>query len=211
MTVSISPRKIAKQRRSQQKIDLILQTTFQMLSQQSAAVITTNAIAKTAGISIGTLYQFFPNKDAIFYQLYKDWLAKTRKRLVALDQAIAADLSVSDCIDVLLEALAGSDDVNSRANWQLRRAMATSEALVELETQHQKEILERLIDLQKVFDCTVPADERTALAMFQNQVTIACLQSLALAENSDAQQATRVWCRTLLQSVFNYKNLNETP
>ncbi|MCV6613118.1 MAG: TetR/AcrR family transcriptional regulator [Amphritea sp.] len=43
----------------------MLDTTLSLLSAGTADKITTNAIAKAAGISIGSLYQFFPNKEAI--------------------------------------------------------------------------------------------------------------------------------------------------
>jgi AcrR family transcriptional regulator len=62
---SVAPRRVAQQKRSALKIKKILDTTLSLLSAGTADKITTNAIAKAAGISIGSLYQFFPNKEAI--------------------------------------------------------------------------------------------------------------------------------------------------
>jgi AcrR family transcriptional regulator len=56
-------RKTPVQARSQQTIEVILEATAQLLEQDAGA--STNRIAERAGLSIGTLYQYFPNREAI--------------------------------------------------------------------------------------------------------------------------------------------------
>jgi AcrR family transcriptional regulator len=48
---------------------VILQATAQVLADQGYAKASTNRIAKRAGVSVGSLYQYFPNKDALFRAL----------------------------------------------------------------------------------------------------------------------------------------------
>lgn len=62
---SASVRKVPRQSRSRYVVDLILDTTSQILLQEGYSKVTTNRIAEVAGISIGSLYQYFPNKGAI--------------------------------------------------------------------------------------------------------------------------------------------------
>lgn len=62
-------RRPPQQERARQKIELIFEATIRLLEQKAPADISTNAIAKLAGISIGTLYQYFPDKDAVFQAL----------------------------------------------------------------------------------------------------------------------------------------------
>ena len=67
--VPVNMRKIPKQDRSRFTIEAILDATAQLLEVDSANSVTTNHIARHAGISIGTLYQYFPNKTAVLFAL----------------------------------------------------------------------------------------------------------------------------------------------
>ena len=58
-------RRLPKQDRALHKIDLIFEATMRLLDSVEIVNLTTNAIAAKAGISIGTLYQYFDDKDAI--------------------------------------------------------------------------------------------------------------------------------------------------
>ncbi len=58
-------RRVPRQARSQLKIEAILDAAEAVLAAGDISAFTTNAIAARAGISIGTLYQFFPHKEAI--------------------------------------------------------------------------------------------------------------------------------------------------
>lgn len=59
------PRRTPRQRRSQQTVDVILDATARVLVREGLPKLTTNRVAKVAGVSIGSLYQYFPNKDAL--------------------------------------------------------------------------------------------------------------------------------------------------
>ncbi len=59
------PRKEPQQRRSRVTYDAILEAAAQILIERGYAATTTNHIARRAGISIGSLYQYFPSKEAI--------------------------------------------------------------------------------------------------------------------------------------------------
>lgn len=63
------PLKEPRQRRSKVTYDAILEATTQLLIERGYAATTTNHIAERAGISIGSLYQYFPNKEAIAVEL----------------------------------------------------------------------------------------------------------------------------------------------
>lgn len=64
-----TPRKRPRQQRSQETFDAILEAAAQLFEQHGYAAATTNRIAERAGVSIGSLYQYFPNKDALLYAL----------------------------------------------------------------------------------------------------------------------------------------------
>jgi AcrR family transcriptional regulator len=68
---SLSPRKRPKQRRSRVTIETIFEATIQVLLANGLDGITTIQIADRAGVSIGSLYQYFPNKRALLAAVVK--------------------------------------------------------------------------------------------------------------------------------------------
>jgi AcrR family transcriptional regulator len=58
-------RKTPRQARSKATIEVLLQAAARILGQRGWAGLTTNAVAEAAGVSIGSLYQYFPNKLAL--------------------------------------------------------------------------------------------------------------------------------------------------
>ena len=64
-----SRRKTPQQARSRDTVRVILDAATRVLSRQGYDQASTNRIAEVAGVSIGSLYQFFPNKESIFAAL----------------------------------------------------------------------------------------------------------------------------------------------
>jgi len=60
-----TPRKQPRQERSKATVDTILEATARVLIKHGYDGLTTNAVAQLAGVSIGSLYQYFPNKEAL--------------------------------------------------------------------------------------------------------------------------------------------------
>lgn len=63
--VRTTPRKRPRQERSKATVDAILAATARVLVRDGFDGLTTNAVASKAGVSIGSLYQYFPNKEAL--------------------------------------------------------------------------------------------------------------------------------------------------
>ncbi len=72
----LAPRKLPKQERSEATVEAVLQAAAQVFEHHGYAAGTTNRIADRAGVSIGSLYQYFPNKDAILVALVHRHLAE---------------------------------------------------------------------------------------------------------------------------------------
>jgi len=66
----LKPRKRPLQRRSRFTVDQILEAAARVFAERGYAGATTNHIAERAGVSIGSVYQYFPNKDAILVALH---------------------------------------------------------------------------------------------------------------------------------------------
>jgi AcrR family transcriptional regulator len=68
----ISARKQPQQARSTGLVATILQAAAQVLAREGASRFTTARVAERAGVSVGSLYQYFPNKAAILFRLQSD-------------------------------------------------------------------------------------------------------------------------------------------
>ena len=67
-------RRKPSQERAKVTVDAMLDAAVELLKRGGASSITTNRIAETAGVSIGSVYQYFPNKNALFVALHEKHL-----------------------------------------------------------------------------------------------------------------------------------------
>lgn len=78
----ISPRKQPKQARSTELVAIILEAAAQVLAKEGAQRFTTARVAEKAGVSVGSVYQYFPNKAAILFRLQSDEWRETSDLLI---------------------------------------------------------------------------------------------------------------------------------
>lgn len=78
---SISSRKQPQQARSSGLVAAILDAAAQVLAKEGAQRFTTARVAERAGVSVGSLYQYFPNKAAILFRLQSDEWRRTSELL----------------------------------------------------------------------------------------------------------------------------------
>ncbi|QPC91124.1 TetR/AcrR family transcriptional regulator [Mesorhizobium sp. INR15] len=73
--IALEPRKQPRQQRSSKVVDRILDAALILTREQGTRTPTTLAIAQRAGLSVGSIYQYFPNKEAILLDLARRWLS----------------------------------------------------------------------------------------------------------------------------------------
>lgn len=78
---SIRSRKTPVQSRSSATVEAILEATIQVLTTAGAERLTTTLIAARAGVSVGTLYQYFPNKQSVLHAVLEKHLTKVVEAL----------------------------------------------------------------------------------------------------------------------------------
>jgi AcrR family transcriptional regulator len=71
-TAQISARKKPLLARSERLVATILEAAIRVLARDGAQRFTTARVAETAGVSVGSLYQYFPNKESILFRLQTD-------------------------------------------------------------------------------------------------------------------------------------------
>jgi len=75
---ALKPRKTPVQARSNASVDAILQATLQVLVSVGKERLTTTRVAARAGVSVGTLYQYFPNKSALLQAALRHHMDQVR-------------------------------------------------------------------------------------------------------------------------------------
>ena len=107
---SLTPRRLPSQERSRDRVDRILEATAQLLDQMPVDRITTAAIAETADVPIGSVYQYFPNKLAVLAELTRRVMERvdtTTASLFAEDFGILPwDQAIDRAIDATIEGYA---------------------------------------------------------------------------------------------------------
>lgn len=91
-----------KQARSQQRVDHLLNVAAQVFEESGYAAATTNGIAARAGVSIGSLYQFFPNKEALMDALVERYLDELQQVVLVQEEHVP----ITSLIDQVLDQLA---------------------------------------------------------------------------------------------------------
>lgn len=88
-TARVSSRKQPKQARSNDLVSAVLDAAVQVLTAEGAQRFTTARVAERAGVSVGSLYQYFPNKASILFRLQSDEWRRTSDllRTILADQS----------------------------------------------------------------------------------------------------------------------------
>ena len=81
-----------------------MRATAHILSREGLAAVTTNRVAEKAGVSIGSLYQYFPNKEALVAEVRRRYDQAFRDRMLALIGSIAG-LPLAEAVDRCVRAL----------------------------------------------------------------------------------------------------------
>jgi AcrR family transcriptional regulator len=106
MATKTSLRRAPKQERGQRRIARILEAAALEIARVGFDAATTNAIARRAKTSVGSLYQFFPNKEAILAALTEHYLDEIRAVHAVVSSAEAARLPPAAFFDQLVDRLA---------------------------------------------------------------------------------------------------------
>ncbi|RQU85457.1 TetR/AcrR family transcriptional regulator [Burkholderia cenocepacia] len=82
----IATRKQPRQARSTRLVEDVLQAAIQVLASEGAQRFTMARVAERAGVSVGSLYQYFPNKASVLFRLQHDEWRQTHDMLCAILQ-----------------------------------------------------------------------------------------------------------------------------
>lgn len=102
------------QNRAQETVSAILEAVIRLLKRGGLSAITTNHIAVAAGVSIGSVYQYFPNKQAIFLALHErhiNHVDQVLRRRMSQSVGEPLELLVSSLLDGMIEVHASDSEL----------------------------------------------------------------------------------------------------
>jgi len=159
----LSPRRLPTQERARQTVEQVLFAAGAEIERAGLDKLTTKRIAAAAGLSVGAVYEYFPNKQSIVHALADQWLGK-----------------LSEVIDVVHPRHGGERDVIRYLNDQFSLVAKLYEdrpglgALIQM-----MEAMPELADLARAHDEHVAASVSSALRHYAPHADAAAIDAAA--------------------------------
>lgn len=129
----IGPRKSPRQARSQRTVDRIVDAAARVFNEAGYLSATTNGIAAEAGVSIGSLYQYFPNKDALLIEIARRHISDSVAVFDQLVDGFRPTHSLRQVIGHVIDLLVGQHEHDELHLLIAHRAPRTREIEQELQ------------------------------------------------------------------------------
>jgi AcrR family transcriptional regulator len=168
MSKKLSPRNVPVQQRAHRQRDKILKATSELLETVGVDELTTIRVAEAVGISVGTLYHYFPNKHAILHSLAENWIETVLQGLEDIGQRDLSNVAIKDFV-VLITGIFEALFIKHSPLLPLINAINTLPELNSLKVDFKQQLIKALggifIDLN-VCDSTTES-ERLSLVYWQ--------------------------------------------
>ena len=132
----IRARKTPVQARSADTVEVLLEGTVQVLLVDGADRLTTTRVAERAGVTVGTLYQYYPNKQALLYALLDrklNLVSEAVEQACALCRGCRLDPMIEELMETFVDAKMAHADV-SAALYRISAELNSAEVILK----HQK-------------------------------------------------------------------------
>lgn len=198
----LKPRKAPRQARSRATVDAIFEATVQVLLAMGHRRLTTTRVAERAGVSVGTIYQYFPNKQALLYAVLERELEQVAdtieaacrrlhgKRLAALGDGLVA---------AYVEAKTARPDI-SRALYLVADDLDTAELVSRISRRLHNAAAALLASTSDAAFDDLPAVTSTLLAVLAGSTRIVFERGGTPAQLRTLRAELAVMCRAYLRA-----------
>ena len=195
-------RRTPTQRRSQERVARIAHAAGELCAEQGADAVTMEAIAARAGTSIGSLYQFFPNRDALLQTVAERYVADL---LALLDEEAAPDDAASLPLPGLVDAVLAPFERFHRTHpgyFAVLFAPAGSHALATVRGRLRERLVARVDLLLRRRAPALGAARRRRVARTAVEAARALLQYVETALPASERRPMRAELRAMLVSYL---------
>ena len=164
----LTARKKPSQERSRQTVEKILNATRDLLKQSdssSSARLTTQKIAKAAGISVGSLYQYFPNTEAVVFEVYREILDQVQKILDRFESLEYLSLPRDEFFRKLNQELTKAEP-DSDVVIAMLKVSKMYPAIEDEERRHAESVARRIAGFLKHFGSRWPTKKLERLVLY---------------------------------------------
>ncbi len=179
----LAPRKRPRQRRSEVTVDAVFQASIQVLLADGLQSLTTTRVAERAGVSVGTLYQYFPNKHAPLYAVLEQHLTRVSLAVGAAALSVHGQ-PLASMVAAVVEAFVRAKTAHvdeARALYAVASELDTAE-LVKDVAQRGRDVLAALLETAPGVRFEAPALTAFMLVGAMVGATRAMLEEGASAE-----------------------------
>ncbi|MFT6154224.1 MAG: AcrR family transcriptional regulator [Crocinitomicaceae bacterium] len=211
-TADIEPRNAPVQGRSKKRSKQIIDATSELLERVGFDDLNTILIAKETGISIGSLYHYFPNKHAILYAMGMRWLDDIESVLKEFDGWDIENIPLSDLIDDMLSTNFKVYK-KQKAILTLVQAMFSVPELRELDEKHDEMMITTFARLFKRMGMSKQLKERERLGRVYLESTHAVFVTMSTQQGERVKRTQadlKVMVMALLLSHLVVKNEHDT-
>ena len=165
-------RRVPLTKRGENTVNKILNATSVLLFEYGYSKLTTNHIAKKAGMSIGTLYQYFEDKETILYALTLRWYDHINADFEDIYNSV--DDQASDIYELfhrLYTRIYENQYLDNEVYTEIMKVIGRVPEIAELRETHIHNFTSRIIGLFERFGYEAERDELYQVALFIHQVS----------------------------------------
>ncbi len=170
-----TPRKQPKQERSQATVEAILMAAAHILTESGMEPFTTNRVAQLAGVSIGSLYQYFPNKKSLLVALAQQHAEQMMQ--LAQDHLMNVEtLTILEVIRQIVRAAIASQSANPRLHQVLHEQISRDQVMTVGAESQMEQLLRSFLEQRREqlkpenLDLTVFIVSRTIEGLIQRAI-----------------------------------------
>jgi AcrR family transcriptional regulator len=170
-------RRQPRQERALQTIHAVLQAAGAEIAEGGLDRLTTKRIAAAAGLSVGAVYEYFPNKETIVSELLKGWLARVYKAIDSVHPRHGQQLDLLNYLNLQVDQAAPvyEDQPGLGALFNMIDAMPALRAVIE---QHDDAVVDSVASALRAL---VPQADPAEVATAARCIPIICHQLLSTA------------------------------
>lgn len=162
---SVRPRKKPTQNRSKEKVRHILDATIRLLETSGIESVSALNVAKEANVNVASFYQYFPNRDAVIYVIFQQWLDWVMTSFAHVENTYYLESPWPEFFSRLGDEIFKGEFISEKAAVELLRAMEIFPKLKEMNEKHGKEVADRLAVYLKGYNSPWEKAELTDLAL----------------------------------------------
>lgn len=194
----LTARREPVQARARERTRQILDATARLLEEVGLNDLTTILIARELDISVGSLYHYFPNKQAILYAMGEQWLASISTAMHELAQRDLETMSLERFIDDFSGCLLGVYR-EQRGLLPLVQAMWGIPELHELDKRHDALVISHLVEIYRRLGFKCPPNELNRLG----RLALETCHALLLVVINQAEKRAQRTLEDLRQMLFS--------